>query len=165
MAVVVAASSAGHSGSGAASAPWEHVHRHAPLRGRRPALLSPKTPLCTFFRANHRAVCRFRLDGGMEASVLRLRRRQAVKLSPSRRRQQLSNQSCCTPLIALTGTPCTSPWIRGRSQSRNAFRKERRKTHTKTAPIGSSVRCLSLCTYVLLAYWEKRERGWWSLGP
>ena len=38
VAVVVAASSAGH--SGAASAPWEHVHRHFAVA----ALLSPKTP-------------------------------------------------------------------------------------------------------------------------
>ena len=42
VAVVVAASSAGH--SGAASATWEHVHRHFAVA----ALLSPETPLCTF---------------------------------------------------------------------------------------------------------------------
>ena len=38
VAVVVAASSAGH--SGAASATWEHVHRHFAVA----ALLSPETP-------------------------------------------------------------------------------------------------------------------------
>ena len=81
---------------------------------------------------------------------VRRRRRQAVKLSTVSASTTTGTRSCravatATPLIALTGTPCTSPWIRGRSQSRNAFRKERRKTHTKTAPISSSIRCLSLC--------------------
>ena len=42
VAVVVAASSAGH--SGATSATWEHVHRHFAVA----ALLSPETPLRTF---------------------------------------------------------------------------------------------------------------------
>ena len=42
VAVVVVVGSAGH--SGAASAPWEHVHRHFAVA----ALLSPKTPRCTF---------------------------------------------------------------------------------------------------------------------
>ena len=64
---MVAASSAGH--SGAASAPWEHVHRHFAVA----ALLSPETPLRRSyvpFRANHRLACRFRLDGRMQASRL-----------------------------------------------------------------------------------------------
>ena len=66
---------------------------------------------------------------------VRLRRRQAVKLSTVSASTTTGTRTSraagtATPLIALTGTPCTSPWIRGRSQSRNVFRKERRKTHT-----------------------------------
>ena len=69
---MVAASSAGH--SGAASATWEHVHRHFAVA----ALLSPETPLRTFFGQTIELHVDFRLDGGMEASRLHA----AVKSQP-----------------------------------------------------------------------------------
>ena len=71
---MVAASSAGH--SGAASATWEHVHRHFAVA----ALLSPETPHIPLAgqRSTRMSIFDLTDDGGMEASRLHA----AVKSEP-----------------------------------------------------------------------------------
>ena len=79
VAVVVAASSAGH--SGAASALWEHVHRHFAVA----ALFCRQTPRCTF---SGKPLCRFRLTGAWRHHVSMLARQVGASLRRPQRSER-----------------------------------------------------------------------------